>query len=127
MVQGTSKLLGRSAEIGRMMTVVGEEGISIDDLVAFLKGEMFDAAYLQQNAFDKVDASTTIDRQVRDMKLMWQGMATDFEFENKPAARQFFATLQDAYYQKNYCADDTDDYANYENQITEMIGSGGQA
>jgi len=127
MVGGTAKALARSSEIGRMMTVVGEEGISSDDLVAFLKGEMFDAAYLQQNAFDKVDASTKIDRQVRDMKLMWSAIDTDFQFENKPAARQFFATLQDAFYQKNYCAQDSDDYGNYEKQINEMVASGGQA
>jgi V/A-type H+/Na+-transporting ATPase subunit A len=127
MVAGTAKALGRSSEIGRMMTVVGEEGISIEDLVAFLKGEMFDAAYLQQNAFDKVDASTTIDRQVRDMKLMWSAIATDFSFADKPAAREFFGTLQDAFYQKNYCAADSDEYANYETKINEMVASGGQA
>jgi len=127
MVQGTARALGRSSEIGRMMTVVGEEGISIDDLIAYLKGEMFDAAYLQQNAFDKVDASTTIERQVRDMKLMWSAIDGEFSFENKPAARQFFATLQDAFYQKNYCAEDSEDYANYTKQISEMVASGGQA
>jgi len=127
MVQGTAKFLSRSSDIGRMMTVVGEEGISIEDLVAFLKGEMFDAAYLQQNAFDKVDASSTMDRQVRDMKLMWKALSRPFAFEEKPEARQFFASLQDAFYQKNYCAEDGDDYANYEKQINEMIESGGQA
>jgi hypothetical protein len=58
---------------------------------------------------------------------MWKALSTAFAFESKPAARQFFASLQDAYYQKNYCADDGDDYANYEKQINEMIGSGGQA
>jgi V/A-type H+/Na+-transporting ATPase subunit A len=127
MVQFISKSLGRSSEIGRMMTVVGEEGISIEDLSIYLKGEMFDAAYLQQNAFDDIDASTTIDRQVRDLKLMYQGMNTAFEFDTKPGARQFFASLQDAFYQKNYCAVDSKEYADYERQINEMISSGGQA
>ena len=40
-----------------MMTVVGEEGTSIDDFVIYLKAEFFDAVYLQQNAFDEVDAA----------------------------------------------------------------------
>ncbi len=127
MVQEITKVLARSSEIGRMMTVVGEEGISIDDLIIFLKGEMFDAAYLQQNAFDDVDASTEMDRQVRDLKLMHKGIATQFEFENKPAARQFFGNLQDAYYQKNYCEQGSDDHAGYEKTINELLAQGVEA
>ncbi len=127
MVQHMARLASRSSEIGRMMTVVGEEGISTDDLVTYLKGEMFDAAYLQQNAFDDVDAATPIERQVRDLKLMYRAVTRDFEFETKPAAREFFGRLQDAFYQKNYCAQDSDDYANYETQIEEMLAQGVEA
>ncbi len=127
MVQTISRGLGRSAEIGRMMTVVGEEGVSGADLVAYLKGEMFDAAYLQQNAFDDVDASTDMDRQVRDLKLMHKAFQTEFSFDKKPEARAFFAKLQDAFYQKNYCARDSEDYADYEAQIGQMIAQGVQA
>jgi len=126
-VDAFSALLARSSEIGRMMTVVGEEGISIEDLILYLKGEMVDAAYLQQNAFDDVDAATTIERQIRDLKLMAKAVHTEFTFETKPDARQFFATLQDAFYQKNYCAQDSDDYTSYEKQIDEMCAQGVQA
>ena len=127
MVQEITRVLARSSEIGRMMTVVGEEGISIDDLIIFLKGEMFDAAYLQQNAFDDVDASTDMERQVRDLKLMHKGITTNFEFADKPAARQFFGNLQDAYYQKNYCKQGSDDHSGYEKAIHELLAQGVEA
>ena len=127
MGQKVRRDLRRSSEIGRMMTVVGEEGISSDDLVAYLKGEMFDAAYLQQNAFDAIDAATPIERQVRDLKLMFSAMNAQFDFETKAAAREFFAKLQDAFYQKNYCAEGTDEHKGYLETIEAMIAQGVQA
>ncbi|MBN1944309.1 MAG: V-type ATP synthase subunit A [Bradymonadales bacterium] len=127
MVQQIARYLRESAEVGRMMTVVGEEGISIDDLVTYLKGEMFDAAYLQQNAFDAVDASSSIERQIKDLKLMHRAVVTSFEFDTKPKARQFFANLQDAFYQKNYCALGSDEYASYQARIEELLASGSPA
>ena len=48
--------LKKSDEINRRMEVVGEEGISIFDMLIYLKGELYDFCYLQQNAFDKEDA-----------------------------------------------------------------------
>jgi len=127
MVQGVGKVLAESAEIGRMMTVVGEEGISTDNLVTYLKGEMFDAAYLQQDAFDDQDAATPIERQVRDLKLIFRAMEKRFEFETKPEARRFFADLQDAFYQKKYCAEGTDDHRQYLERIDALLERGAEA
>ncbi|MCD6496994.1 MAG: V-type ATP synthase subunit A [Deltaproteobacteria bacterium] len=124
MVTHASSTLRRSSEVSKMMTVVGEEGISIGDLVTYLKGEMLDMAYLQQNAFDDVDAATPMKRQVRDFKLLYEAMSADFDFETKLQARQFFAELQDAFYQKNYVAEDSEDYRKYEEQIRKMLQEG---
>ena len=121
MVRDLSTTLRQSAEIGRMMTVVGEEGVSVEELTTHLKGEMFDAAYLQQNAFDDVDASTHMSRQVHDLKLMHKAIDAQFRFRTKQEARKLFANLQDAFYQKNYCAEDSADYAEYERRINGML------
>jgi len=125
MVHEAENLLRRGAEIGKMMTVVGEEGISIDDLVAYLKSEMLDFTYLQQNAFDDIDCASTIERQVADFKLLYKALKTPFSFETKPEARKFFVTLQDNFYQKNYAAEDSPEYAKFVSKIEEIIVSGG--
>jgi len=52
-------ILKKSNSVDQMMKVVGEEGISLDEFVDYLKGEFFDDVYLQQNAFDKVDEATS--------------------------------------------------------------------
>ena len=44
-------------DIGSMMKVVGEEGTSLADFIVYLKEEMLDAVYLQQNSFDLTDAN----------------------------------------------------------------------
>ncbi len=121
LVGDLSATLRQSADIGRMMTVVGEEGISVEELTTHLKGEMFDAAYLQQNAFDDVDASTHMSRQVRDLKLIHKVIGAQFRFRTKQEARKLFASLQDAFYQKNYYAEDSGDYAEYERRINGMM------
>ncbi len=38
------------------MEVVGEEGTALEDMIIYLKAELYDFSYLQQNAFDKEDA-----------------------------------------------------------------------
>jgi V/A-type H+-transporting ATPase subunit A len=125
MVHEAEALLRRGAEIGKMMTVVGEEGISIEDLVAYLKSEMLDFTYLQQNAFDDIDCASTIERQVADFKLLYRALRTPFSFETKPEARKFFVQLQDNFYQKNYAAESSPEYAKFVSKIEEIIVSGG--
>ncbi len=125
MVHEAESLLRRGAEVGKMMTVVGEEGISIDDLIAYLKGEMLDFTYLQQNAFDDIDCASTIERQVADFKLLYKALKTPFTFETKPEARKFFVNLQDNFYQKNYAAETSPEYAKFVSKIEEIIVSGG--
>ena len=121
MVEAAQAVLRRGAEVGKMMTVVGEEGVSLDDLVAYLKAEMLDAVYLQQNAFDEVDQATPIERQVRDFKLLSRALAAPFEPPGKAEARHFFAGLQDAFYQKNYCREGSPEDARYVAEIEEML------
>ena len=127
MVQGLERVIQRGAEVGRMMTVVGEEGVSTDDLVVHLKAELLDAAYLQQNAFDEVDAATPIARQVNDLKLIYRAIAARYPLETKAKARAFFAKLQDTFYQKNYCSTSSEAYARYTTEIEAMLSTGTEA
>lgn len=94
MVVRASRFLRQGDEIGKRMEVVGEEGISMDDLVIYLKAEMYDFSYLQQNAFDKEDAYCPLKRQVALFQLINQIFLTEFNFVSKDRAREFFLSLQ---------------------------------
>ena len=66
-----------------MMLVIGEEGMSIEDLTVFLKAEIVDAVCLQQDSFDNVDRATPTERQVADFLLLMEMVHTAFSFEEK--------------------------------------------
>ncbi len=88
------RLLLRSSEIAQMMKVIGEEGTSLKDYIEYLKGEFFDFVYLQQNAFDPVDESTSKERQVYLLKFIGSILDTQFNLADKPAALHFFQSLR---------------------------------
>lgn len=94
MVKKAAKILRAGDEIGKRMEVVGEEGIAMQDMVTYLKSELFEFCYLQQNAFDKEDAYSPLDRQIPLFKLMNQIFDRAFEFESHDQARIFFLELQ---------------------------------
>jgi V/A-type H+/Na+-transporting ATPase subunit A len=83
-----------ASDISKRMEVVGEEGISIDDMIVYLKGELYDICYLQQNAFDLEDGYCSLERQIELFNLMSEIFANKFTFESHDMARDFFLSLQ---------------------------------
>jgi len=104
-----------------MMKVVGEEGTSMEEFVDHLKGEFFDAVYLQQNAFDPVDTATDMDRQNEQIDLVSKVLKRNFKFDDKEAARNFFLDLTDKVIQLNYTPKNEFNYKDKKEQILNMI------
>ncbi len=115
-------LLGN--EIGTMMKVVGEEGTSLEDYTVYLKGEMLDAVYLQQNSFDEVDASCAAERQryVTDKLVLVLG--SDYELMSKDDARAFFNRMRQKFIDWNYAAPNSDDFKSIESEIDNQYKEG---
>jgi V/A-type H+/Na+-transporting ATPase subunit A len=88
------EVLSRSSEVAQMMKVIGEEGTSLNDYVEYLKGEFFDAVYLQQNAFDAVDEATPRERQAYVHGFLYEILQEQFSFQEKEEALQFFQKLR---------------------------------
>ncbi|WP_080128428.1 V-type ATP synthase subunit A [Chlamydia suis] len=93
-VKKASRFLEEGAEIGKRIEVVGEEGISMEDMEIFLKSELYDFCYLQQNAFDAVDCYCPFDRQIELFSLMNHIFSSRFCFDCPDSARSFFLELQ---------------------------------
>ena len=81
----------RGQKIGDQMKVVGEEDLSLEEFIHFHKSEFFDAVFLQQNAFDAIDAAPSTKRVCDSLRLTKQIITQDFNFKNKTDARN---TLQ---------------------------------
>lgn len=79
--------------IADQMKVVGEEDVSLLDFVHFLKSEFFDAVFLQQNAFNDVDAAPSAARVSLLLKSVSVVMEHGFMFSSKRQAREVFLRL----------------------------------
>ncbi len=88
-----------------MMQVTGEEGVSIDDFVTQQKALFLDMVYLQQDAFDDVDASAPLKRQQETFDIVMLVARRDFDFADKTAARDFFTRLTGMFKNLNYAAE----------------------
>ena len=111
------KILHHGNEIGSMMKVVGEEGTSISDYVIYLKSEMLDAVYLQQNSFDLTDANcgTLRQRYVTDKLITVLG--SEYEIDNKDNARSFINRLRQKFIDWNYTEFQSDAFKKVESEI----------
>lgn len=114
-------ILFRGNEIAQMMKVVGEEGTSLEDYVIYLKSEFLDSVYLQQNAFDTVDAATSIERQRYVFDLLLKIMLITFKVEDKAEARSFFNQLRQIFLDLNGAALDSGDFKGTEKELLEKI------
>ncbi len=104
-------------EVGSMMKVVGEEGTTLSDYTVYLKSEMLDAVYLQQNSFDPVDANcgTLRQRYVTD-KLVYV-LGSGYALDNKDDARSFFNRMRQKFIDWNYTEFGSDAFKKAENEI----------
>jgi len=116
-IQKTQEVLKKGHKVEQMMKVVGEEGTSLNDFIVYLKGEFVDAVYLQQNAFDKVDAATTEERQKYVFHLIYEILETEFSFDSKDTARKFFQSLRQKFIEWNSIEWNTEDFKQKEKEM----------
>jgi V/A-type H+-transporting ATPase subunit A len=91
----------RGAEVEQMMKVVGEEGTSIEDYIIYLKGDLIDSVYFQQNSFDAVDAAVKPERQKYVFTKLLVILASGFSFPDKNEARSWFNKLRQRFLDYN--------------------------
>jgi len=120
-VKRAAEILAEGDEISRRMEVVGEEGISIEDMVTFLKAELYDIVYLQQNAFDKEDAFCPLDRQLELFEPINKIFELEFIFDVHDEARSYFLSLQNMIKDINYLSYQSEDYKKGIKSIEEKI------
>lgn len=120
-VSWAHSFLKKGKSVYEMMQVVGEEGTAMDDYVVYLKSEFLDNVYLQQNAFDEVDAACPPERQKRLFKMVCDVLAYKFDFKNKEEARDTFFTLTELFRDWNYTKLDSPKIFEIENKIKSII------
>ncbi|MFH1091831.1 MAG: V-type ATP synthase subunit A [Pseudomonadota bacterium] len=121
LIKKSQHLVFEGNEVKKRMDVVGEEGTSQSDFIIFLKSEFLDTVFLQQNAFDQVDAYNTMDRQISSFRLVTEVLEKDIKIEGKDQAREMFFKLSAQFKNLNSSAFGSPEHRKFEAEIHQTI------
>ena len=125
-VISAKNIVRRGREMKDQIDILGDDGVPMSYHIAFWKSEMVDFAFLQQDAFDPIDALCPLERQKYMLNLIMSICERDFEFEDYERCREYFKQLINDLRQMNYSEFGSADFKEYNNQLTKLLESNGK-
>ncbi len=119
-VQEMIALLNKGDAVLQMMQVTGEEGVNLEDYIAYQKSLFLDMVYLQQDAFDEVDASAPLERQKLTFTKVYDLVGKEYHFSDKPQIQDYFTRLTGLFKNFNYAREDSPEYVDLLSQIDQL-------
>ncbi len=113
----------RGKEIAEQINILGDDGVPVDYHETFWKSEIIDFVILQQDAFDEVDAVTSLERQEEILDLITEICEIDFKFDHFQDVVDYFKKMINVCKQMNYSAYKSEQYNGYVAQIREMLAA----
>ena len=111
----------RGKEIAEQINILGDDGVPVDYHETFWKSEVIDFVILQQDAFDEIDAVTSLERQEDILNLVTEICEVDFKFDNFLDVVDYFKKLINLCKQMNYSEYKSAQYNDCVAQIKAMI------
>ena len=111
----------RGREMADQINILGDDGVPMSYHEAFWKSELIDFAFLQQDAFDAIDALCPLERQKFMLDLILALCDHPFEFENFDECRAFFKDLINTLRQMNYTPFQSAEFKEYEQQLRKHL------
>jgi V/A-type H+-transporting ATPase subunit A len=116
-------LLSQGDSTLKMMQVTGEEGVSIEDFLLYQKALFLDMVYLQQDAFDKIDASVSLERQKFTFNLVFDAVTKGYNFSTKDDIRQYFLKITGLFKNLNYAEFNSNEFNAILEEIKKLDGN----
>jgi len=113
----------RGKEIAEQINILGDDGVPVDYHETFWKSEIIDFVVLQQDAFDEVDAVTSLERQEEILDLITEICEIDFKFDYFQDVVDYFKKMINVCKQMNYSEYKSEQYNGYVAQIKEMLAA----
>lgn len=107
----------RGKESYEQINILGDDGVPILYHERYWKSELIDFVILQQDAFDKIDSSSSFERQEFMLNLVLSICDKDREFENFEECSKFYKEVINVFKQMNYSEFKSDKFNNYLEQI----------
>jgi len=121
MVNEAKTILQRGKEAYEQINILGDDGVPLSYHVNFWKSEVIDFVILQQDAFDKIDQLTPVERQKYMLESVLNVCRSDFKFENFNEVIAYFKRIINIYKQMNYSEFKSEKFNQFEKELSEII------
>ena len=119
-------IVRRGCEMKDQIDILGDDGVPMSYHIAFWKSEMIDFAFLQQDAFDQVDALCPIERQKYILNTIMDICAREFDFDDYQKCREYFKKLINQLKQINYCVFGSEEFKANEQELHKLLENNGK-
>jgi V/A-type H+/Na+-transporting ATPase subunit A len=116
-------ILLRGKEAMEQINILGDDGVPLSFHERYWKSELIDFVILQQDAFDKIDASTSMKRQQYMLGKVLEVAGSNFSFGHFEDVSSFFKQVINQFKQMNYSEFKSEQFNRYENELLEMMKS----
>ena len=120
-VNDMKTFLQRGKEIQEQINILGDDGVPADYHVTFWKSEVIDFVILQQDAFDEIDAVSSIERQEFMLNLVMGICNSEFQFNGFVEVMDYFKGIINICKQLNYSIMDSDSFKKYIVQLNAVL------
>lgn len=114
-------ILLKGKEVKDQINILGDDSVPMDYHTQFNKAEIIDFVILQQDGFDEIDASTSLERQRYMLNKVLDVCNTDFEFESYEEIFGYFKKVINIFKQMNYLEFQCDDFNKRESDLESAI------
>jgi len=114
-------LVRRGREMADQINILGDDGVPMSYHEAFWKSELIDFAFLQQDAFDAIDALCPLERQKYMLDLILALCDRSYEFDNFDECRNYFKDMINTLRQMNYTAFKSPEFMAYDQQLRTQL------
>jgi len=121
MVNEAKTILQRGMEVSEQIDILGDDGVPIDYHLKLWKSEIIDFVILQQDAFDKIDMLTPLERQQFMLEKVMAICDLDFTFDSFTEISGYFKRIINTLRQMNYSDFESEKFKGYETELTNII------
>ncbi len=114
-------ILLRGKEAQEQINILGDDGVPLDYHLKYWKAELIDFVILQQDAFDKIDASSSLARQHFMLGKVLEICNMEFKFESFEQVNPYFKRVINSLKQMNYSEFESEQFKKNEKELETII------
>lgn len=117
----------RGRESAEQINILGDDGVPVEYHDRFWKLELIDFVILQQDAFDTIDASTSLERQQFMFDYVLSICRSNYAFETFEACAAFYKSVINLLRQMNYSEFKGEAFVAYQKELEVLLDSNSKA